>query len=194
MPKSRARFVALIDLVARRADEPRDIIEAGGVVVDGRVIANPRARVRADAAIRIVSAARLRGGLKLAHALETFAVEVTGRVAVDVGASTGGFTTALLDRGAARVYAIDAGTGQLLGRLRLDARVVNLENRNLGAITTGDVPEPAEVITVDLSYLSLADAIPQLERLAIADDADLVALVKPTFELRLRTPPTDPLP
>jgi 23S rRNA (cytidine1920-2'-O)/16S rRNA (cytidine1409-2'-O)-methyltransferase len=113
-------------------------------------------------------------------------------VAIDVGAAAGGFTLALLAAGARRVYAVDAGHGQLLGSLRADDRVVSLERTNLGTLTRALVPEVVEVVTIDLSYLSLALAAPQLETLAIADDADLVALVKPMFELGLAAPPQDP--
>ncbi|HUC05800.1 MAG TPA: SAM-dependent methyltransferase, partial [Acidimicrobiales bacterium] len=109
---------------------------------------------------------------------------VEGRTAADLGASAGGFTTALLERGARRVYAIDAGVGQLLGRLRIDPRVVTLEGCNIGALTPSQVPEVVDVVTMDLSYLALADALPQLRALVLSPAADLVALVKPTFELR----------
>jgi 23S rRNA (cytidine1920-2'-O)/16S rRNA (cytidine1409-2'-O)-methyltransferase len=133
----------------------------------------------------------LRGGAKLRAALAEFAVPVEGRVALDAGAAAGGFTAVLLDAGAARVYAVDAGYGQLLGSLRQNPRVVNLERTNLGALTPELVPDPVELVTMDLSYLSVADAVPQLERVTLAPEADLVALVKPQFELHLATPPTD---
>jgi 23S rRNA (cytidine1920-2'-O)/16S rRNA (cytidine1409-2'-O)-methyltransferase len=116
---------------------------------------------------------------------------VVGRVALDVGASTGGFTSVLLRVGASRCYAVDPGHGQLLGSLRCDSRVVNLESTNLGDLNRRLVPEVIDGITVDLSYLSLASAVPQLDRIAIADDADLVVLVKPMFELRLPAPPEE---
>jgi 23S rRNA (cytidine1920-2'-O)/16S rRNA (cytidine1409-2'-O)-methyltransferase len=93
--------------------------------------------------------------------------------------------------GATRCYAVDAGHGQLLGSLRCDSRVVNLESTNLGDLNRRLVPEVIDVITMDLSYLSLASAVPQLDRMAIADDADLVVLVKPMFELRLPTLPEE---
>ncbi|MGH9180531.1 MAG: SAM-dependent methyltransferase, partial [Acidimicrobiales bacterium] len=135
----------------------------------------------------------LRGEAKLAAALARFAVPVTGRVALDAGAAAGGFTRVLLAAGARRVYAVDAGHGQLLGSMRQDRRVVNLEGTNLGSLTPALVPEPVEVVTLDLSYLSLADAIGQLGRVTLSPAADLVALVKPMFELHLAAPPTDPL-
>src|SRR5262249_27208096 len=120
-----------------------------------------------------------------------FTIPVRSRIAVDLGASTGGFTLALLAAGAQRVYSVDAGHGQLLGRLRNHPRVVNLENTNLGELNRRHVPEPVDVITADLSYLALAEAAPQLEALDIAAHADLVVLVKPMYELGLAAPPAD---
>ena len=110
-------------------------------------------------------------------------------MAVDLGASTGGFTTVLLEAGAARVYAVDAGFGQLLGSLRLDRRVVNLERVNVASLGPERVGEVVDVVTMDLSYLAVAKAARQLVRLRIAADADLVALVKPMYELGLSRPP-----
>jgi 23S rRNA (cytidine1920-2'-O)/16S rRNA (cytidine1409-2'-O)-methyltransferase len=113
-------------------------------------------------------------------------------VALDIGASTGGFTHALLAAGAHRVYAVDAGYGQLLGSLRLDDRVVNLERTNLGVLSAALVPDVIEIVTIDLSYLSLAQAAPQLEAVAIAATAELIALVKPMYELGFAHPPAEP--
>ena len=181
----RARFVALEALLAlRRPEVPLAAISSGRVLVDGRVVSNPNARVRRDASVRVTAERRLRGDLKLSHALDTFDVTVAGRIAVDVGASAGGFTTALLRRGAVQVYAVDVGMGQLLGRLRADSRVVNLEGTNLADLSVDLVPDPVQLITMDLSYLPLADALPQLESLPLVPSTDLIALVKPTFELR----------
>ena len=192
MSKPRARFTALTVLLARRdICGGEQLIKAGRVLVDGRVITNPAARVRLDASIRVLPETRLRGDIRLTFALDRLGIRVAGRVAADVGASAGGFTTALLDRGAARVYAIDAGVGQLVGRLRANERVMNLEGHNLGSVTRLHIPEPVDIVTMDLSYLPVADAVPQLEALDIASDADLVALVKPTFELRRGQPPED---
>jgi 23S rRNA (cytidine1920-2'-O)/16S rRNA (cytidine1409-2'-O)-methyltransferase len=132
----------------------------------------------------------LRGEVKLGAALASLAIDVRGRVALDVGAAAGGFTRALLEAGARRVYAVDAGHGQLLGSLRQDERVVNLEATNLGALDRRLVPEPIELVTIDVSYVALTVAVPQLERVALVPCAELVALVKPQFELRLGRPPT----
>lgn len=133
--------------------------------------------------MKLVEPRPLRGELKLGTALETFRIDVAGRTALDVGAAAGGFTSALLKQGACKVYAVDAGFGQLRGSLRQDPRVVNLERINLGALDRQVVPEQIELITIDVSYVALARAVPQLERVEIARGADLVALVKPMFEL-----------
>jgi len=190
---NKSRFVALTQRVRQfhpHLDDPAALITAGLVRVDGVVVTNPRAQVRRGAAVTIARPpVPLRGTRKLHAALARFAVPVAGRNALDVGASTGGFTQALLAAGARRVYAVDAGYGQLLGSLRADDRVVNLERTNLGVLTTALVPDVVEVITIDLSYLSLAKAAPQLEAVAIAPSADLIALVKPMYELGLAGPP-----
>jgi 23S rRNA (cytidine1920-2'-O)/16S rRNA (cytidine1409-2'-O)-methyltransferase len=135
---------------------------------------------------------RLRGAAKLEAALAAFGVVVQGRVALDLGASAGGFTSVLLDGGALRVYAVDAGYGQLAGRLRQDPRVVSCERTNVARLDRGLVPDPVGVVTVDLSYLSIAALAPQLEALRFQPDADLIALVKPMYELGLAGPPDAP--
>lgn len=133
----------------------------------------------------------LRGSRKLAAALDAFGVDVADAVCLDVGASTGGFTTVLLDRGASRVYAVDAGHGQLLGSLRQDPRVVNLEATNVGALTRELIPDAIEVVTIDVSYLSLRGAAAQLDRIEFLPGSALIGLVKPMFELALGAAPTD---
>ncbi len=191
---SRARFRGLVEHVAAvrpDLDDPVTAIIAGRVLVDGRVLANPGARVRADASIVIRGSNALRGEAKLRAALDAFSVIVDGRVALDAGAAAGGFTRVLLAAGASRVYAVDVGHGQLLGSLRQNDRVVNLEATNLADLSADLVPETVDVVSLDLSYLSIAAAVPQLESVALADDADLIALVKPMFELGLEAPPTD---
>jgi 23S rRNA (cytidine1920-2'-O)/16S rRNA (cytidine1409-2'-O)-methyltransferase len=133
----------------------------------------------------------LRGEAKLRAALAVFGVDVRGRTCLDVGAAAGGFTRVLLESGAARVYAVDAGFGQLLGSLRQDPRVLNLEATNVSKLDMRLVPDPIDVVTIDVSYLALAAAAAQLGGIVLAADADLVGLVKPMFELRLPTAPTD---
>jgi 23S rRNA (cytidine1920-2'-O)/16S rRNA (cytidine1409-2'-O)-methyltransferase len=169
--------------------DPDAAIARGAVVVDGRVVSNPASLVREGAAIKLRIDQPLRGEAKLKAALAAFAISVADRIALDVGAAAGGFTRVLLDAGARRVYAVDAGHGQLLGSLRQDARVVNLEGTNLGELNLDLVPDQIDLVTLDLSYLALADAVPQLDAVRLADNAEAVALVKPQFELGLPAPP-----
>ena len=157
-------------------------ILAGDVVVGDHRVDKPGTLVPRDAAIRLrgeelpwVS----RGGLKLVHALDHFRVEATGRVAIDVGASTGGFTQVLLSRGAPRVYAVDVGWGQLAHVLRQDPRVVVMERTHVKDL--GALDPPPSLATVDVSFISLRLVLPHLARV-LARPAEVVALVKPQFE------------
>jgi 23S rRNA (cytidine1920-2'-O)/16S rRNA (cytidine1409-2'-O)-methyltransferase len=162
----------------------RAAIEAGGVVADGRPVTKPSETLRRDCEI-VAAAAHPwvgRGALKLAHALETWPVEVAGKVVLDVGACTGGFTEVCLAREAARVYAVDVGRGQLHPRLAADPRVVSLEATDVRVLTSQMVPEPPQLVVSDVSFISLEKALPPALALAAAD-ADLVALVKPQFEV-----------
>ena len=123
-----------------------------------------------------------RGGLKLEKALDHFAIPVAGRIALDVGASTGGFTDCLLQRGAAKVYAVDVGTNQLAWKLRSDPRVVSMEKTNIRDVTRTEIPEPIDLIVCDVSFIGLRTALPAALALA-ATAAHLVALIKPEFEV-----------
>lgn len=123
-----------------------------------------------------------RGGLKLAKALDHFAIPVAGCLALDVGSSTGGFTDCLLQRGAAKVYAVDVGTNQLAWKLRSDSRVVSLEKTNMREVTVMLIPEPVELIVCDASFIGLRTVLPAALALA-APGAHLVALIKPQFEV-----------
>jgi 23S rRNA (cytidine1920-2'-O)/16S rRNA (cytidine1409-2'-O)-methyltransferase len=123
-----------------------------------------------------------RGGLKLAHALDAFGIDPRGCVALDIGASTGGFTDVLLTRGAARVYAVDVGHGQLAWKLRQDPRVVVLERVNARHLTAAEIPEAPQIVTCDASFIGLETVLPAGLALA-APGAALVALVKPQFEV-----------
>jgi len=167
--------------------DPEAAIRAGLVTVNGFPVRNPDSLVAATAVVAIRSRASetLQGERKLGAALEAFHPEVTGRVAVDVGAAAGGFTRALLAAGARRVYAVDAGYGQLLGSLRQDPRVVTLERTNLAALSPALVPDAVGIVTIDVSYVGLAAAVPQLGGLLFEPDAELIALVKPMYELGL---------
>ena len=122
-----------------------------------------------------------RGGIKLAHALAHFAIDVSGLVALDIGASTGGFVDVLLTRGAARVHAVDVGRGQLAWKLRQDPRVIVHEGVNARYLTEAEIPEPVDIITCDASFIGLATVLPAALALA-KPRALLVALIKPQFE------------
>ena len=123
-----------------------------------------------------------RGGLKLEKALDHFAIPVAGRIALDVGSSTGGFTDCLLQRGVAKVYAIDVGTNQLAWKLRSDPRVISMERTNIREVTRTEVPEPIDLVVCDASFIGLRTALPAALALA-APGAHLVALIKPQFEV-----------
>ena len=183
-PKQRLdQLVAGLGLADSRS-RARALIEQGFVRVNDQVVSKPGATIAADATIAVsgdycpwVS----RGGLKLAHALEVFGLSPENAVAIDIGASTGGFTQVLLHHGAARVYAVDAGHGQLSPSLRDDPRVVVLEKTNARYLRQSDVPETPEWIVCDASFISLSTVLPAALSLA-RPAARLVALVKPQFE------------
>jgi 23S rRNA (cytidine1920-2'-O)/16S rRNA (cytidine1409-2'-O)-methyltransferase len=170
---------------------PDAAIARGEVVVNGRIVYNPASLVRPGATIKLRADKPLRGEAKLRAALTAFSIDGVDRVAVDVGAAAGGFTRVLLRAGARRVYAVDAGHGQLLGSLRQDPRVVNLEATNLAELNTELVPDLIDLFTLDLSYLALSEAVSQLETVRIANSAHAIALVKPQFELGLSEPPRE---
>jgi 23S rRNA (cytidine1920-2'-O)/16S rRNA (cytidine1409-2'-O)-methyltransferase len=167
-------------------DDARRVIEAGTVTVAGRPAAKPETLVEASEALAVKPATGpypSRGGEKLAAALDRFAIDPSGRLCLDAGASTGGFTGVLLARGAARVVAVDVGYGQLAWELRTDDRVVVLERTNVRELRPEDLPFRADIVTADLSFISLAKVVPALVELADGE-ADLVLLVKPQFEAR----------
>jgi len=161
----------------------RQAIEAGLVAVNGRVVTKPAAPIADDA--EIVATAPYpwvsRGGVKLAHALETFGVEVAGRFCLDVGASTGGFTDVLLSRDARHVVAVDVGRDQLHEKLRRDARVTSLESQDARELTPAQLGEAPGLVVMDASFISLSALLPHVLSLA-GPAADLVALIKPQFE------------
>lgn len=171
--------------------DPAELIAQGRVLVDGVPARSVQTRLRPGAHVTERRSRSLRGSAKLRAALFGFGVPVEGRVALDVGAAAGGFTTVLLEAGARLVYAVDAGHGQLAGSLRQDPRVINLEAVNVAELSTASVPATIDIVTVDVSYLSLSAAVAQLGRLRLAPSADLVGLVKPMFELRAATAPSD---
>ncbi len=158
------------------------LIAAGQVRLAGRVATRKAEPVSDDAVIDVIPSRYVsRGALKLLHALERFGVASAGRVALDAGASTGGFTQVLLERGALRVYAIDTGHGQMAPQLLQDCRVRLREGTNLRHLRRGDLPEAIELFTLDLSFISLRLVFAAVRDLA-APGAEILALVKPQFE------------
>jgi 23S rRNA (cytidine1920-2'-O)/16S rRNA (cytidine1409-2'-O)-methyltransferase len=177
-----------VALVARglapSRERARALILARHVKVDGHLVLKAGAPVAEDSHVEFVAPDHPyvgRGGVKLAHALDVFAIHVDGRLALDIGASTGGFTDVLLQRGAAHVVAIDVGRGQLDWRLRNDPRVLVREGVNARALAAGDLPHAVDIVTVDVSFISLRHIFPPLATL-LAAGGDIVALVKPQFE------------
>ncbi len=164
-------------------EQARRAIMAGAVEVDGRRVDKPGTPASAvcEIAVRSREPFVSRGGRKLAHALETFGLDVTGRIALDVGASTGGFTDCLLQRGAARVYALDVGRGQLDARLRADSRVVVLEGVNARSLAADALPERCALAVLDLSFISLVKVVPAILP-HLESGGALVPLIKPQFE------------
>jgi 23S rRNA (cytidine1920-2'-O)/16S rRNA (cytidine1409-2'-O)-methyltransferase len=165
-------------------ERARAMILAGRVTVDGRVVSKAGASVSAGADLHLAVPDHPyvgRGGIKLAHALDAFGVDVRGRRALDVGASTGGFTDALLQRGARDVIALDVGHNQLDWKLRNDPRVIVREGVNARALSRDDVPHAVDVVTIDVAFISLRHIFPALPPL-LASAADVIALVKPQFE------------
>ncbi len=169
---------------AESRERAKTTVMSGLVFVNGQRADKPGTAVDPAAKIEVRGAALpfvSRGGYKLDKALKVFPVEAEGKVCIDCGASTGGFTDVLLQHGAARVYAVDVGYGQLAWKLRTDERVVNLERTNLRYITREQIPEPLDLAVMDLSFISLRLVLPAVKAL-LKPGADLVCLIKPQFE------------
>ncbi len=167
--------------LAPSREKARAMIMAGEVLVDGHVVNKPGTRVATQSQLDVKAKPRFvsRGGDKLAGALDDFALDVTGRLCADVGASTGGFTDCLLQYGAARVYAIDVGYGQLDYTLRQDARVIVMERTNARHVEK--LAESVNLVVIDASFISLRLLLPVVKGW-LTPQADLVALIKPQFE------------
>ncbi|HWB60118.1 MAG TPA: TlyA family RNA methyltransferase [Chthoniobacteraceae bacterium] len=165
-------------------EKARRAIMAGEVRVGELLVDKPGARVADDAAITVKSAMRYvgRGGLKLEAALKHFAVDPTGKVCLDIGASTGGFTDCLLQHGVAKVHAIDVGHGQLDWKIRSDPRVAVREKLNARHLTRGDIPDPIELCVIDVSFISLTLILPAAFEL-LTPEGVILSLIKPQFEL-----------
>jgi 23S rRNA (cytidine1920-2'-O)/16S rRNA (cytidine1409-2'-O)-methyltransferase len=170
-------------------ERARALILAGDVRVNGSLVDKAGAGVDPAADVTLITPDHPyvgRGGLKLAHALDAFGIDVAGRTGLDIGASTGGFTDVMLQRGAVRVVALDVGHGQLDWKLRSDPRVVVIERVNARTLTPVDLPGDARsfgIITIDVSFISLRHILPVVPAL-LAPGADVVALIKPQFEAR----------
>lgn len=165
-------------------ERARALIMAGDVIIGDHKIDKPGQLVDSSLEIRIRDDLPFvsRGGLKLQKALEHFTIDVTGLVALDVGASTGGFTDCLLQHGAARVFAVDVGYGQLAWKLRQDERVLSLEKTNIRYLEPEALPMPADMAVIDASFISLDKVLPNTLRL-VKSGGTIVALIKPQFEV-----------
>ncbi len=183
----KSRLDALVEArgLADSRTQAQALIRAGRIWSGDKRLDKPGHSVRSDLDLELRGAERLwasRGGFKLDHALCHFDIDATGAAALDVGASTGGFTDVLLAHGAARVYAVDVGRGQLLWRLSQDPRVVVLDRLNARYIGPAHVPEPVDIVTCDASFIGLETVLPAPLSLT-GPGARLVALIKPQFEV-----------
>jgi len=172
--------------LARSRQQAAELIGAGRVRIDGLPARKPSTAVAVTANLTVDDDGERtwvsRGAHKLIGALDAFGIEVAGRRCLDAGASTGGFTEVLLDRGAAQVLAVDVGYGQLAWSLRSDERVVVMERTNVRELTLADIGDPVDLVVADLSFISLGTVLPALTACAAAD-ADIVPMVKPQFEV-----------
>ena len=165
-------------------ERAKTTIMAGLVFVNGQRADKPGMAVSHDVHLEVRGSALpfvSRGGYKLDKALKVFPVDPIGKICLDCGASTGGFTDVLLQHGAKKVYSVDVGYGQLAWKLRTDERVVNLERTNLRYVTEEQIPEPIELAVMDVSFISIRLVIPAVHRLLVPD-ADYICLIKPQFE------------
>ena len=181
MPKQRLDNLLVTKMLAENRSQAQALIMAGKVTVSGRVISKPGTLVNEDAALEMAEKLPYvsRGGIKLAHALDEFKLNVNSLTAMDVGASTGGFTDCLLQRGAKHVYAIDVGYGQLDYKLRQDPRVVVMERVN--AHHPFSLPEKVDIATIDLSFISVTKVIPNVT-VHLEQPGHIIVLLKPQFE------------
>jgi 23S rRNA (cytidine1920-2'-O)/16S rRNA (cytidine1409-2'-O)-methyltransferase len=184
LPRVRLDQLVVEKGLAPSRERARALILAGQVSVGGQPQTKAGTQVDADADVALIVPDHPyvgRGGVKLAHALDTFGIDVNGRAALDIGASTGGFTDVLLKRGATRVVALDVGHGQIDWTLRNDPRVVVIEHFNARHLALSNLPGPVDVVTIDVSFISLRQILPVVPPL-LRPGADVIALVKPQFE------------
>ena len=184
MAKIRLDQYLLNHAFAESREKAKAMIMEGIVYVDGQKSDKPGRAVAEDCLVEVrgtVLPYVSRGGLKLEKALRIFPVSARNRICLDCGASTGGFTDVLLQNGAARVYAVDVGYGQLAWKLRNDPRVVNLERTNARYLTREQIPDPIDLVVMDASFISLRLLFPAMVSL-MKEEADLICLIKPQFE------------
>ena len=170
--------------LAETREKAKTTLMAGLVLVNGQKIDKAGTMVKEDAELRVLGDALpfvSRGGLKLEKAMETFGISMEGKVAADIGASTGGFTDCALQRGAAKVFAIDVGYGQLAWKLRSDPRVVNMERTNIRYVRPEDIGELLDFASIDVAFISLTKVLEPAKAL-LKDTGEIVALIKPQFE------------
>ncbi len=162
----------------------KTMIMMGKILVDGQKIEKAGTLVSRDSEIRVLGEEMpfvSRGGFKLKKAVETFNLNLSGKIAADIGASTGGFTDCMLQNGAEKVYSIDVGYGQLAWKLRQDSRVVNLERTNIRNVTREDIPDELDFASIDVAFISLDKVLPVAFEI-LKSDGEVVALIKPQFE------------
>jgi 23S rRNA (cytidine1920-2'-O)/16S rRNA (cytidine1409-2'-O)-methyltransferase len=184
MPRVRADVLLVTRGLAESRAQARAAIESGGVSADGRSVARPSELIEDSANLAMQSPHPWvsRGGMKLSYALDAFGIDPKGRVCIDIGASTGGFTDVLLARGATRVYAVDVGVAQLHPRIDADPRVLSHEDTDARLLTRAEIPEPPSLVVCDVSFIGAGKALAIPLTLA-ATPADLVVLIKPQFEI-----------
>ena len=184
MAKERLDVLLVKRGLAETREKAKTTLMAGLVLVNGQKIDKAGTMVKEDAELRVLGDAIpyvSRGGLKLEKAMETFNINMEGKVVADIGASTGGFTDCALQRGAAKVFAIDVGYGQLAWKLRSDSRVVNMERTNIRYVRPEDIGELLDFASIDVAFISLTKVLEPAKAL-LKDTGEIVALIKPQFE------------
>lgn len=184
MAKERLDVLLVERGLAGSRERAKRIIMAGQVLVDGQKVDKAGMTVKAEAEIRLLGGDLpyvSRGGLKLAKAVQAFGLTLSGKIAADIGASTGGFTDCMLQNGAQKVYAIDVGYGQLAWKLRTDERVVNMERTNIRNVTPDMIPDLLDFASIDVAFISLEKVLPAAREL-LKPEGEIAALIKPQFE------------
>ena len=184
MPKRRLDNLLLERGIVQSRERAKGLILSGDVRGNGNPVNKAGTRIDENAEIEITKDIPYvsRGGLKLEKAIKEFNINVKDKVAIDVGASTGGFTDCLIQYGAKKVYAVDVGYGQLAWKLRNDPRVVIIERKNVRYIKPSDIGEPVDIATIDVSFISLKLVLPVVKNL-LKENGEIIALIKPQFEV-----------